>query len=121
MASPVSGNPASAASSLAGDVPRWRNDLRALSFPLGIAAVVITFIDCLQKAPGAVYSSCGTCRGLSRGELASETAWVGVMCLAAWLMAWASGARLAVRVARSVGAACSGMWLAAWGFVWGWW
>jgi hypothetical protein len=105
----------------AGTRPRWRNDLGVLSIPLALLAVVFTASGCLLKAPGAVYSFCGTCRGLARLELESQAAWAGALCLASWLMARASRSRPAARVARSAGAACAGMWAVAWGFVLGWW
>jgi hypothetical protein len=115
--SPRSGNADSPASGHAEATPRWRSDLRVLSIPLASMAVVFTFSGCLLTTPGAVHSFCGTCRGLSRMELRSETVWVAALCLAAWLLALASGSRLAVRIATSAAAASSGMWLA----VWGWW
>jgi hypothetical protein len=79
------------------------------------------FGACWLKTPGAVAAVCLTCRGSYRLELEELTIWTSLLCLAAWLMALASGSRFAVRVARSAGAACFGMGLVAWGFVWGWW
>src|SRR5437773_8540561 len=98
----------------------WR-ECGFLSIPLALLAVLHMLSSCQSNTPTAIGSFCGNCRGSAHIDLQNDTAIAAVLCSIAWILAYWTGSKLGVAVARAALLACMGMGLVAWGFVWRWW
>jgi hypothetical protein len=75
---------------------------------------------CLHETPTAVYSFCGTCRGVARASLDGEAVWaVGAAVAAAVVARFVPPVEF--KVARTAAAVAVVAWIVAVGFVCGWW